>query len=192
MTLRDSTGQYITPSGVGNTAYEYDWFSGSQIGVMIGDVLIDGAIAISFQVEQSKTPIYGYANQYYSFVADGHVLVQGTLTVAFKEAGYLMWPMQRFQEFAVTDDGNWNSPRYSTNAKGVKVNSYDPSKSNYTLTGAARAAKEKLVMRSNVEQMFDLAAPEDGNPKQHKQINKFWKELGHLPDNRFEKWAEVF
>ena len=101
MPLTDSQGNMITPFKVGSHQYEYDWYTGSQIGVMIGDVLIDNAVAISFSVEQTKTPIYGYANQYYSFVADGHVLVQGSLTIAFKESGYLTWPIQRFQEKVV-------------------------------------------------------------------------------------------
>ena len=201
MALRDQNGNYLTPHGVGAFAYEYDWFSGSQIGIMIGDVLIDGAVAISFNVEQSKTPVYGYANQYYTFVADGHILVQGTLTVAFKEAGYLMWPMQRFQEKAAiinSISGNpefqssfnlSTSPRYGYDENGNIVNTYNPSK--MSLMEAAKAAENKLVMEANVEQLFSNEGS-NGQPRQNKKMNSFWRELGSLPDNDFEKWAETF
>jgi len=199
MALRDQDGNYLTPHGVGAFAYEYDWFSGSQIGIMIGDVLIDGAVALSFNSEQSKTPVYGYANQYYTFTADGHILVQGTLTVAFKEAGYLMWPMQRFQEKAaivnsLAGDPEGlslfrselsNSPRYSVDEDGHKINYYNPEVSGYSLMDAAREAEKKLVMEGNVEQLFD-------SRESPRVMHNFWRDLGHLPDNQFEDWAETF
>lgn len=189
MALRDQNGNYLHPHGIGAFAYEYDWFSGSQIGVMIGDVLIDSAVALSFNVEQTKTPIFGYANQYYTFAADGHVIVQGALTVAFKEAGYLMWPMQRFQERNV--QRVYTSPRYSVDNQHNIVNSYDPDKVGYTLTAAAAAAKEKQVMEANVEQMFGWEAS-GTQPRQNRNYNKFWRELSALSDNGFENWVETF
>jgi len=205
MALRDQNGNYVTPHGIGSFAYEYDWFSGSQIGVMIGDVLIDSGVAISFNVEQTKTPVYGYANQYYTFVSDGHVLVQGVLTIAFKEAGYLLWPMQRYQEKigninSVSDEENWHqrhganvwtSPRYSVDSNGNIINSYNPSEVGTSLTAAAKAARRKKVMEANVEQMFGWQESSVQN-RQNKNFNRFWQELGALPDDEFEDWAEVF
>jgi len=206
MPLRDQNGNFITPNNIGNNAYEYDWYSGSQIGIMMGDVLIDSAAAINFSVGQTKTPVYGYSSQYYSFVADGHVIVQGTLTIAFKEAGYLLWPMQRFQEkvanisssrIQTEEDWNkahneiWTSPRYSLDSNGNKVNYYDTTKAGNTLTAAAKAASNKRVLEANVEQMFDWQQSADNN-RQNKSFNRFWKELGALPDNAFEDWAEAF
>ena len=189
MPLRDQNGNYLHPHGIGSFAYEYDWFSGSQIGIMIGDVLIDNAVALSFNVEQTKTPVFGYANQYYTFVADGHVMVSGTLTIAFKETGYLLWPMQRFQERNVSQV--YTSPRYSVDKQRNINNSYDPNKQGSNLTDAARAAKNKQVMEANVEQMFGWANSQS-NGRQNKQYNKFWRELAALPDNQFENWVEVF
>jgi len=204
MSLKDQNGNFITPDNIGNTAYEYDWFSGSQIGIMIGDVLIDSAAHINFTLNQTKTPVFGYANQYYSFVADGHVIVQGTITIAFKESGYLLWPMQRFQEkvaglrsIKTEEDWNkahtelWTSPRYSIDSSGKKINYYDTSKEGNSLTAAAKAASNKRVMEANVEQMFDWQGNADNN-RQNKNFNSFWQELGALPDNDWEKYAEVF
>jgi len=204
MALKDQNGNFITPSNIGAMPYEYDRYSGSQVGIMIGDVLIDSAVSIQFSVDQTKTPIFGYANQYYSFLADGHVIVQGTLTIGFKEAGYLLWPMQRFQETIGNtrlvqneDDWNrihtelWTSPRYSIDANGNKINYYDTSKVGNSLTEAAKAASNKKVMEANVEQMFSWQQTGDTS-RQNKNFNQYWHELGALNDNAFEQWAEVF
>ena len=197
MALRDQNGNFLNPHGIGSFAYEYDFFSGSQIGVMIGDVLIDAAVALSFNVEQTRTPIYGYANQYYTFIADGHIIVSGVLTVAFKESGYLLWPMQRLQERSPkrilgdddTQTSQWSNPRYSVDSKGNINNSYNVN--NGTLAEASNAARRKEVMEANVEQMFGWQNNAD-QTRQNRQYNQFWRELGALPDNQFEDWAEVF
>ena len=205
MALRDQEGNYIGSGALGETTYEYDYYSGSQVVVMIGDVVIDAAVNIQFSVENSKTPVYGYANQYYSFVADGHVLVQGTLTVAFKESSYMLYPIQRFaNNYAniqnVSKQEGWqedypsisNSPRYSLDPEGNINNNYTPK--NYSLTEASNKARNKEVMRANVEQMraWDYRGGPDGQPKYQQKYNHFWQELGALPDNQFEDWAEVF
>lgn len=200
MPLKDEYGNPICPKGLGSNIYEYDWFSGSQINVMLGDIVIDSAVSINFAVEQSKTPVYGYANQYYAFVADGHVMVQGSLIIAYKESGYLLYPIQRYinnshliraaENYGATEFPNASqSPRYSTDENGNIVNSYKPK--DFSLLEAARAAERKRVLEANVEQMKGWEAS-DRTPRQRRQYNKFWRELSSLPDDQFEDWAETF
>lgn len=194
MPLKDTLGNQIGPNNLGSTIYETDWYSGTQISVMVGDILIDCAVSISFSFAQSKMPIFGYASQYYSFLADGHNVGSGTLTIAFKESGYLMYPIQKFvnnsaeidvieanKEWADKHPELWKSPRYSIDSEGNIINSYSPS--SYTLTEAAKEARKKEVFQGNVEQSF-LDTP--------KNKQKFWRELGYLPDDQFEDYAEVF
>jgi len=69
--------------------YKYDYFSGAQSKVFFGDIWVDDIITIQFQVNNDKLPIYGYASEYFDAVAKGQVIIQGSLTVAFKEVGYL-------------------------------------------------------------------------------------------------------
>lgn len=69
--------------------YPYDYYSGTDCKVFYGDVWVDDIVAINYNVSQNKTPIYGYASQNFNAVAKGQVIVQGTLTIAFKETGYL-------------------------------------------------------------------------------------------------------
>ena len=65
--LYDTNGKTVGEKGLGSTAYEFDYFSGSQIFLMIGDVLIDAAVHINMQVSQNKVFIInrcgcGYRN----------------------------------------------------------------------------------------------------------------------------------
>lgn len=185
MTLRDHRGNLITPPLAGATYYEYDYFSGSQISIMFGDVLVDSIVHIDFVANQSKTPVYGYANQYYTFAADGKVLVQGSLTVAFKESGYLFWPIKRFMDQKAASQ--WTTPRYGRDQNGNIVKGYNFNNSDGTFTTAAQAANNKRIMRNNVEQTMEYSAAGLQN-----RAGGFWKELAALPDDRFEDWAEIF
>jgi hypothetical protein len=172
---------------LGETAYEYDWFPGSQINVMIGDVLIDSCVGIQYNVNQSRVPVYGYASQYYTFVSDGKVFVSGTLTIAFKDAGYLFLPIKRFINRKVK--GQWTSPRYGTSNNGNIVQGYNISESDGTFKNEAYQAQKKKVMRANVEQMMNL---QHGPQRAGSRYNRFWQELGAMEDDKFEDWAEVF
>ena len=52
MPLYNSFGSQLGEAGLGSTAYEADYFSGSQIFIMVGDVMIDSVIAIGYEVSQ--------------------------------------------------------------------------------------------------------------------------------------------
>ena len=77
--------------------YNIDYFSGSQVAIYIGDVLVDEITSMNFAVHQSRAPIYGYADKYFRDVSEGNVLVQGTFTINFKEAGYLWLILNRYR-----------------------------------------------------------------------------------------------
>lgn len=69
--------------------YPYDYYSGTDCKLFYGDVWVDDVVGINYSVSQNKTPIYGYASQNFNAIAKGQIIVQGTMTVAFKETGYL-------------------------------------------------------------------------------------------------------
>lgn len=81
--------------------YDLEYFSGAQMNMYIGDVLIDEVTSLSVSVRQNKLPVWGYASQLFDKVAKGTVLVQGTFTINFKEAGYLYAVMERYKNLAV-------------------------------------------------------------------------------------------
>lgn len=77
--------------------YNNDYFSGAQVAIYIGDVLVDEITSFSVAVSQSKTPLYGYASRLYDGVSEGHVIVQGQFSINFKEAGYLWLILNRYR-----------------------------------------------------------------------------------------------
>jgi hypothetical protein len=78
--------------------YNTEYFSGAQCAVYIGDVWVDEITSISWSVSQSRAPLYGYADTLFRDVAKGRVLVQGTFTINFKEAGYLFLILDRYRK----------------------------------------------------------------------------------------------
>ena len=77
------------PSRDNYQSYPYDYFSGTDAKIFFGDIWVDDIVTIQWNVSQSKTPFYGYASQLFDAVAKGQVIVQGSVTIAFKETGYL-------------------------------------------------------------------------------------------------------
>ena len=80
---------FSDPSRDNYRTYPYDYYSGADCKVFYGDIWVDDIVNIQFNVNQNKTPIYGYAAQNFNAVAKGRIIVNGTLTIAFKETGYL-------------------------------------------------------------------------------------------------------
>jgi len=185
MPINDESGNLLGAKALGDITYEYDWFSGSQINIMIGDVVIDSAVGIGFNVNQSKTPVWGYANQYYSFLAPGKVIVQGALTIAFKESGYLLWPIERFMEKDFNEESS--SPRVTAVGEFFPL---DSSTKGNTLAANSKAAANKVLKQRSIE---TLAQNEhSNNAGATRATNQFHRDLGAVNDNEFEKWAEAF
>ena len=78
--------------------YDTQYFSGAQCSVFIGDVWVDEITSITLAVQQSKSPLYGYADEYYRDVARGQVIVNGEFSINFKEAGYLYLVLKRYRD----------------------------------------------------------------------------------------------
>lgn len=175
MPLRDDRGDFATHSQSGLITYEADWYSGSQIQVLMGDILIDNAVAITYQVNSTRIPIYGFGSEYFAFTAKGHTLVTGQLTIAFKETQYLLSPAKRFHNMVnIHGEGNLVSAR---GGGAKKEGGFE------SLKSASGAAHRKRVRHQNVEQMLRQGqTPSAGLVKQ----------LGALGDSDFENYAEEF
>jgi hypothetical protein len=78
--------------------YAKDYFTGVQAGIYIGDVYIDEVTSIQYSLMQSKVPIYGYASQLFDAVVPGVVIVEGNLSINFKESGYLWIVLSRYKK----------------------------------------------------------------------------------------------
>jgi len=71
------------------TLNRFDFYSGSQISIWFGNILIDDINSIQWVRSQSKMPIYGYASQLFDAVADGVVIIQGSFSINFRQQGYI-------------------------------------------------------------------------------------------------------
>ena len=74
-------------------AYYYapEYFSGCDVRIYIGDVYVDEAMRISFELQEKRAPIYGYASVTYDALAQGTRIVQGWFDIAFRRVGYLTY-----------------------------------------------------------------------------------------------------
>jgi len=69
-------------------SYFSEYYAGTQVKVFINDVRID-TVAIGWNASQTKSPIYGYASEQFDGIMRGSFIVNGEITIAFKEAAYL-------------------------------------------------------------------------------------------------------
>lgn len=68
---------------------KFDFYSGSQITVWFGNIMIDDINSIQWQYSQNKKPIYGYGSQQFDAVAKGTIIIQGEFVVNFRQRGYI-------------------------------------------------------------------------------------------------------
>lgn len=180
MPLRDDRGDFATHSRAGLVTYEADWYSGSQIQVLMGDILIDNAVAISYQVSSNRIPIYGFGSEYFAFTAKGHTLVTGQLTVAFKETQYLLHPAKRYHN--TVQSGQTRNIVTARGGGTKKAGGFT------SLKAASNAAHDKRVVYKNVEQFLSQSA-EDPNRRLPPGLVK---QIDALSDSDFENLAEPF
>lgn len=62
-----------------------EYYSGTQVNVYLNDVKLE-MVGIGWNAAQTKTPIFGYASQNYDAVLRGTFIVNGELTIAFKDS----------------------------------------------------------------------------------------------------------
>lgn len=128
-----------------SNVYDQEYFSGAQVNVYIGDVLIDEITNLQVSVQQRKQPVYGYADQLFAKVAKGTVLVEGSFIINFKESGYLYTVLERFKSLT-----NGQSPLSLSPFMGTA--GFSQLAKNRT-GGAKLNGASGLLRRQNIEQI---------------------------------------
>lgn len=124
--------------------YDLEYFSGAQVSIYIGDVLVDEATSLQISVQQQKRPIYGYASQLFDKVAKGTVFVEGSFTINFKESGYISTVLERYKHLSQGVSAPVNSPFVSL----TSISQLDKSRG-----GAKQDGTRGVLKRQNVEQI---------------------------------------
>jgi hypothetical protein len=90
MALAEQTTKYedlLNQAGFGE--YDFDYFSGSQLSIYIGDILVDEVVRLGYNFQHDKIPIFGYASDEADTIAWGKKIVQGEFAINYKEEAYL-------------------------------------------------------------------------------------------------------
>lgn len=167
-------------------AYEFDYFNGSQIGIYIGDILVDDIASIQFQVSQSKRPIYGYASQYFHTVAAGQVLVEGNFAIPFKESNYLIATLQRYDgHFPIHEEKGSKQHRVLRESIERRVmREYG---------GQVGETREHTVFRRKTLGQFPSETLRGtGEFPPEESSYEWYRDLGALADEDFERVAEIY
>jgi len=75
--------------------YGFEYFCGANVTLSVEGLPLLEAAGINYEVTDSRMPIYGYSSRHYDAVAEGQVLVQGTLLVNYVHQDYLFRAVQR-------------------------------------------------------------------------------------------------
>lgn len=75
--------------GFGTRDYGYEYFCGANVVVEIESMPILECAGISFNINESKRPIYGYSSRFFDAVAAGQVLATGSLLINYVHHNYL-------------------------------------------------------------------------------------------------------
>lgn len=69
--------------------FQSEYYSASDIKIFLGDIWIEDAILVQYDMAEQVLPIYGYASYTYDAVARGNRIVNGSFEINFKNVGYL-------------------------------------------------------------------------------------------------------
>jgi hypothetical protein len=103
-----------------------EFYSGSQASIFIGDIWLDDLCEYRYQTNYSAAPIYGYGSQLYDHVAEGKLIVQGSLTINFREPNYL-WAILERNKYNQGNDPRDNNPLKDKNIGNGQLGQTDAS-----------------------------------------------------------------
>jgi len=126
--------------------------SGAQVQLFLGDVWIDEMTSFSYNLIQSKTPLYGYASQFFDTTAAGRILVQGSLSINFKEQGYLWAVLRRYFNVSAVEAGV-KSTKKDDNLLRVKKNSSRTMPDIVNKSGNKTGSNGTNISRASIERI---------------------------------------
>lgn len=172
-----------------NRVYDREYFSGTQAGLYIGDVYVDEVVSAAWSVQQTKTPIYGYASQLFDAVSAGPVLVTGNFTVNFKQSGYLYLILMRYKQLNDAVEQALGTVAASKFRNALKW----PTKNNKVPSPFVKDGRGKNldgINRITIERIMKGEANKDERFEFYNSLAGLASQLGE--DKEFEDIVEVF
>lgn len=157
-------GSRPNPLDLGNPKqiYDYDYFSGANVSIYFGDILVDEITSITYSLRQDKRPVYGYSSYNWDFMAKGTTIVDGSFTINFKESAYLHVVMKHLGKVS----------------KAARISGISPKERD------TRNKQNNQIIKENVERVVNNANNENAYD--------VYNDLARLDDKTFENYAEVF
>lgn len=101
-------------------------YTGANVSLFIGTTLLTNVFGVSWEISQSKRPIYGYNSMYFDAIASGQVLVLGQLYVNYQHPNSLSAVLNKLYKERATlrNDFDRISSREAEILANVKNNIY--------------------------------------------------------------------
>lgn len=115
-------------------------YTGANVSLFIGGTLLTNVFGVSWELSQSKRPIYGYNSMYFDAIATGQVLVLGQLYVNYQHPNSLSNTLNKlYNEKKVTSGNNdaYISKREAEILANIKNNIYKENSLNSDLSAEA-------------------------------------------------------
>lgn len=88
----------VVNGSVNYQRFTSEYFSGCNMLLYFGDIVIDEIVAIQFEIQEKVAPIYGYSSYNYDKMVHGSRLITGQFKINFVESGYLQGVMKSIFE----------------------------------------------------------------------------------------------
>lgn len=79
--------------------YNYEYFSGANVIIYVNNKELLECAGLSYSVQNSQQPIYGYGSTNFDAILPGREIIQGNFVINFTSPGYL---------FKILDENNFN------------------------------------------------------------------------------------
>lgn len=148
-------------------SYNYEYFCGANVSIKFSKAVQMDVAGISYQIEDSSTPIYGYSSRRFDAVAPGQKIVRGTFVVNYKEFNTVYdsirnTTIETFEPFKLTKDqqkltgSEQYNDIYEHHSNAIEEQFIDP-QTNKVRPGSEEALTQYLqkVMATNAYGRFD-------------------------------------
>jgi hypothetical protein len=95
-----------------------DYKTPAQTTVFIDEIWVDDAYYVSYELQNPRSPIFGYNQSHFGVVGDGHIIVTGQIIINFRYPGYLFAAIRDAQRRRM----NLDSPPLVNVGAGIRAN----------------------------------------------------------------------
>lgn len=147
--------------------YPYEYFCGANVVVELNGVPAHEIAGISYGIQESKLPLYGYSSVHFDAVARGQVLVQGSLIINYIHQDYLLRTLEVGKEYRRSVRADGRIPVPSNIVADTSNDFFD-------------ALREESQAQAVIDQV--MTDPSGHGPAMSAFQHKYWGANSQLPE----------